>query len=142
MAHFDSVSPPVFVPMLYMVDLSPAIEFYLKAFAAKVRWQIPHEGCIHVAELEIGGAPVRLHEESLAAGERSPSSLNGTSVVIHLLAQNADELMENAISAGATVLSPMQDHDYGFRQGNIRDPFGHHWCLERMDDLHKVPKMS
>jgi PhnB protein len=127
--------------MLYVENLSPAIDFYTKAFNAKVRWQIPYEGKIHVAELEIGSTHLRLHEESATAHELSPSSLKGTTVVIHLLAQNADDLMKSAIAAGATVLSPMKDQEYGFRQGNIRDPFGHHWCLERMDDIRKVPKM-
>jgi PhnB protein len=135
-------STPVLVPMLYMADLSSAIAFYSKAFGATLRWKIPHEGRLHVAELDISGTLLRLHEETPAALEQGPSSLKGTSVVIHLLVQNADELMASALATGATLLSPMQDHDYGFRQGNLRDPFGHHWCVERMDHLYKVPRMQ
>jgi PhnB protein len=131
----------IFVPMLYVTDVTAAIAFYTKAFGANLRWKIDHEGRAHVAELEVNGTLLRLHEETTREHELSPGSLQGTSVVVHLLAQDADAMMTQAIAAGATETSPMQDHDYGYRQGNLRDPFGHHWVLEKMDDLYKVPIM-
>ena len=78
-----------------------------------------------------------MHEEVKRDNELSPSTLNATSIVIGLLVENPDELAARAVAAGATELSPVQDYDYGYRQGTIRDPFGHHWCLERMDDFYK-----
>lgn len=132
----------VLVPMLYMSDLAAAIEFYSRAFGAKERWRIDHEGKVHVAELDIDGTLLRLHDETPKSHELGPPMLNGTTVVVHLLSQRADDLMAQALKAGATVLSPMTDYEYGYRQGNLRDPFGHHWCIERMDDLFKKPKMG
>ena len=129
------------VPMLYMKDLSAAIEFYKKAFDAEERWRIEHEGNVHVAEMSISPVLFRMHEEVRRESELSPSTLNATSIVIGLLVDNPDELAARAIAAGATELSPVQDFEYGYRQGTIRDPFGHHWCLEKMDDLNKVPLM-
>ncbi len=129
------------VPMLYMKDLSAAIEFYKKAFGAKERWRIDHAGNVHVAEMSIPPVLFRMHEEVKRDNELSPSTLNATSIVIGLLVDNPDELAARAIAAGATELSPVQDYEYGYRQGTIRDPFGHHWCLERMDDYNKVPLM-
>jgi PhnB protein len=38
--------------------------------------------------------------------------------------------MARAIAAGAKEISPAQDYDYGYRQGEIKDPFGHHWLIE------------
>jgi PhnB protein len=38
--------------------------------------------------------------------------------------------MQKAIAAGATVISPAQSYEYGYRQGEIKDPFGHHWMIE------------
>jgi len=129
------------VPMLYMKDLSAAIDFYKKAFGAKERWRIDHQGNVHVAEMSIPPVLFRMHEEVTRDRELSPSTLNATSIVIGLLVDNPDELAARAVAAGATELSPVQDYEYGYRQGTIRDPFGHHWCLERMDDLFKVPSM-
>jgi PhnB protein len=39
--------------------------------------------------------------------------------------------MNNALKAGATLLNPVQDYDYGYRQGDIKDPFGHQWMIEK-----------
>jgi len=30
------------------------------------------------------------------------------------------------------VVSAIQDNDYGYRQGDIRDPFGHLWMIEKV----------
>jgi len=38
--------------------------------------------------------------------------------------------MAKATEAGATVISPAQSYDYGYRQGEIKDPFGHVWLIE------------
>ena len=129
------------VPMLYMKDLAAAIEFYKKAFGAHERWRIDHEGNVHVAEMSISPVLFRLHEEVRRENELSPHTLNATSTVIGLLVDDPDTLAAQAVAAGATELSPVQDFEYGYRQGTIRDPFGHHWCLEKLDDLYKVPLM-
>jgi PhnB protein len=127
------------IPMLYMKDLGAAIEFYKKAFDAAERWRIDHDGNVHVAEMSISSVLFRMHEEVKKDYVLSPSTLNATSTVIGLLVENPDELAAKAIAAGATEVSPVQDFEYGYRQGTIRDPFGHHWCLERMDDFFKKP---
>jgi len=129
------------IPMLYMKDLAAAIDFYKKAFDAEERWRIDHDGNVHVAEMSISPVLFRLHEEVRRENELSPSTLNATSTVIGLLVDDPDTLAARAVAAGATELSPVQDFEYGYRQGTIRDPFGHHWCLEKMDDLYKVPLM-
>jgi PhnB protein len=38
--------------------------------------------------------------------------------------------MNRSVAAGATITSPAQDYEYGYRQGAIKDPFGHIWMLE------------
>ena len=129
------------VPMLYMKDLAAALDFYKKAFGAVERWRIDNEGNVHVAEMFISPVLFRLHEEVKRDNELSPATLNATSTVIGLLVDDPDTLAARALAAGATELSPVQDFEYGYRQGTIRDPFGHHWCLEKMDDLYKMPLM-
>lgn len=129
------------VPLLYMKDLGAAIDFYKKAFGAKERWRIDHEGNVHVAEMSIPPILFRMHEEVKRTNELSPTTLQATSIVIGLLVDNPDEIAARAVAAGATEISPVQEFDYGYHQGTIRDPFGHHWCLERMDDFYKKPSI-
>ncbi len=42
-----------------------------------------------------------------------------------------DALFKRAADAGAKVLSPIQDYDYGYRQGIVADPFGHQWLIQK-----------
>lgn len=119
-----------FVPTLYMKELKPAVEFYKKAFNAIVYRSFDHEGKMHVAEMAIGKAPFRLHEESTWANQYGPDTLKGTSVVIGLFVADPHKVQAQAIAAGATELSPVTDWEYGYRQGLVRDPFGHNWMIE------------
>ncbi len=42
-----------------------------------------------------------------------------------------DEVMQQAIQAGATEINPATDYDYGYRQGMFKDPFGHYWQIQK-----------
>lgn len=137
----DTSPTPVFIPMLYIRDVNAGMKFYQNTFLAKARWNIAHEGRIHVAEMEIEGTLLRLHEERNAIDPSEPNSPSRPWIEIHLLVQDPDAIMQRAMAYGAELISPMKDHDYGFRQGNFRDPFGFQWCLERKDDLCKIPKL-
>ncbi len=121
-----------FSPILYLKNVADAIEFYKKAFDAKElrRWS-NDDGSVHVGEMMIEDALFHLHEEVSGEGELSPPTLGGTCVVIGLFVAQPDEVLAKAIAAGATETSPIKDYDYGYRQGNITDPFGHHWTIQK-----------
>jgi len=120
-----------FAPQLYIKSGVTNIEFYTKAFGAiELRRFTNDDGSIHVAELSINGAMFHLHEESLRKGSFSPEKLNGTTTTIGLFVPDVDTVMNSAIAAGAKEVSPAQDYDYGYRQGEIKDPFGHTWLIE------------
>ena len=48
-----------------------------------------------------------------------------------LFVDNVDEVMHKAIHAGAIEINPAKDHDYGYRQGMFKDPFGHYWQIQK-----------
>ena len=122
-----------FAPILYMKIVADGIEFYKKGLGATQLRRIDNpDGSAHVAELLIGTSIVRLHEETSRNAEYGPSKLGGTSVVLGLFVDSPDEIIEKAVAAGATLLDPAQDFDYGYRQGKIKDPFGHIWQLEKL----------
>jgi PhnB protein len=39
--------------------------------------------------------------------------------------------MSQAIRAGAIEISQAKDYEYGYRQGMIKDPFGHYWQIQK-----------
>src|SRR6187549_2512584 len=121
-----------FAPHLAIKVLKPAMEFYQNAFEAKVlrSWSNP-DGSIHVAEMEIDGALFHLHEEVLRSNQLSPETVNATTLLIGLFSPDPDALFQQAVSAGGSISSPIQDYDYGYRQGVITDPFGHQWLIQK-----------
>ena len=122
-----------FAPELYIPAGITDIGFYTKAFgAAELRRFINDDGSIHVAELSINGNLFHLHEESVAKARVSPAAVKGTTVLIGLFVTDVDAVINSAIAAGATLISPAQDYEYGYRQGEIQDPFGHYWQIEKI----------
>ena len=125
------LTKPFFAPQLYIRNGVLDIGFYTKAFGAiELRRWSNDDGSIHVAELSIDGALFHLHEENSRKSQFSPEKINGTTTLIGLFVPDVDTVMNKAIAAGATVISPAQDYDYGYRQGEIKDPFGHQWMIE------------
>jgi PhnB protein len=44
-----------------------------------------------------------------------------------LIVDDPDAVFDRAVAAGAVVRSPMQDREYGWRDGSVVDPLGHRW---------------
>jgi PhnB protein len=53
-------------------------------------------------------------------------------VTIGLSVEDVHAVVAKAVTAGADVLAPVTDYEYGYRQGEIKDPFGHHWLIEKL----------
>jgi PhnB protein len=120
-----------FAPELFIRSGVKNIEFYTEAFGAvELRRFTNDDGTIHVAELSINGAIFHLHEETTHKRLLSPDNLNGNCAMIGLFVPNVDVVVNRAIRAGAIEISPAQDYDYGYRQAQFRDPFGHCWMIE------------
>jgi len=120
-----------FAPQLLINNGIKDISFYSNAFAAKENLCLYNDdGSIHVAELSIGGTIFHLHEVTKPYFF-SPDKHNGTTCIIGLFVQDVHAVMNNAIKAGAKEVSPTTDYEYGYRQGEIEDPFGHHWLIEK-----------
>jgi PhnB protein len=120
-----------FAPQLFIKGGIKDISFYEKAFGAiELRRWTNHDDAIHVAELSIEGAIFQIHEEKPGAGQFNPHGINGTTVLIGLFVLDVDKTVSKAIEAGATLISPSQSYDYGYRQGVVKDPFGHLWMIE------------
>lgn len=106
-------------------DVRDAIAFYGRAFGAVPGWSTPAAPDM-VAQLMVDGLEFWVHPASDAIGNPAPPA-NGTAVRLMLIVDEPDALFDRAVAAGATVRSPMQDHDYGWHDGSVIDPFGHRW---------------
>jgi uncharacterized glyoxalase superfamily protein PhnB len=117
-------------PYLHIKDAARAIEFYREAFGAREKFRLTEpSGRIGHAELDFGGTILMLADEFPEYGFNGPQTLGATTVTLHIHVDNADEMIERAVKAGATIEREPQDQFYGERSGAIRDPFGHRWNI-------------
>jgi PhnB protein len=131
-------------PYLIVRNAASALEFYRDAFQATELMRISSpQGRVGHAEIKIGNSVVMLADEYPEINARSPRSLGGSPVSIHLYVDDADAVADRAIAAGATVLRPVKDQFYGDRGGTVADPFGHIWHIAThkedltADELHQ-----
>lgn len=111
-------------------DAGVAIEFYQKAFGAKERMRLAGpSGKIGHAEIAIGDSVIMLADEYPAYGMVSAETLGGSPVKMDLHVEDADKFTERAVAAGATMVRPVEDQFYGYRSGQIADPFGYTWIV-------------
>ena len=97
----------------------------------ELRRFLNEDGSIHIAEMEIDGHIFHIHEDNPGKGEITPEQAHGTTVIIEFWTDDPDSLFESALAAGGRSISPMQDYEYGYRQGRAVDPFGHIWMLQK-----------
>jgi PhnB protein len=117
-------------PYLCVKDAAGAIDFYKKAFGATEALRLPMpDGRIGHAEIRIGDSFVMLSDEFPEYGNRSPESIGGSPVIIHLYVADVDAVASQAVAAGAKALIPVQDWEHGDRSGRMADPFGHLWIV-------------
>src|SRR4051812_44993888 len=107
-----------FAPELFINNAVKDISFYERAFGAiEVMRFSNDDGSLHVAELSVNGATFHVHEMTAKTYIFSPGKHNGTSICIGLFVPDVDQVISNALKAGATEVSPAQDYEYGYRQG-------------------------
>jgi PhnB protein len=115
-----------FAPMLTIGKQVTDASFYTKAFNAIEDWCLRNDdGTIHVAQFTIDGATFHIHEQMPASGAFIPTEHNGVTTVIGLMADDVHAMFNQAVSAGATVITPVTDYEHGWRQGELQDIFAH-----------------
>ncbi len=121
-----------FAPQLFINNGVKDVSFYTQAFGAIEQLRFSNDdGSIHVIELSIDGAIFHLHEITTKQHFFTPEKHRGTTTLIGLFVSDVDNVMNNAIKTGATEINPAKDYEYGYRQGEIEDPFGHHWLIQK-----------
>jgi PhnB protein len=121
-------------PSLVVSPCAEALEFYQRAFGAKLKGSIPGpDGLVMHAEMSIGGAMIMLSDEMPPMdgqpSRKSPNNAGTTTGGVMLYVKDVDAAFERAIAAGAKATMPVEDQFWGDRFGQLEDPFGHLWSL-------------
>lgn len=123
---------------LCVSDVDAAMAFYEDVFGAKQTLRLASpEGSVMHAEMQMGDITLMLSEPFSSMGVVVANPDEGHSVSMHLEVDNCDAIAEQAVSLGATLLTPPEDQFHGERSCRLLDPFGHRWLIG-----HKVEQVS
>jgi uncharacterized glyoxalase superfamily protein PhnB len=132
------VDESAIIPCLHYRDPHAAIDWLGRAFGFKVRLLVPdaQDGVAH-AELTLGRRMIMLGSESddneYRKLMRSPLRVGFCTQSIYLVVDDPDAIYRAAIEAGAPVVLPIEDKDYGGRGFVVRDLEGHIWGFGSYD---------
>jgi PhnB protein len=116
------------VPMLICRDGAAEIDFCARAFGAvELSRRSAPDGTVMHATLWVANALLMVHGEVASFPSLAPAADGSSPVVIYLYVEDADRILERAVSAGARLTLPPMDAPWGDRVGRIVDPAGHVW---------------
>lgn len=122
MKHNRSIPPVTVIPVLVYPDVRAAVDWLTAAFGFAERVRI---GESHRAQLSIGADGAVIVAD--VAGQRRPPQAD---IVTHEIKVRVDDVgaqFERARAAGARVLEPPTDREYGERECTVEDLAGHRW---------------
>ena len=121
---------PIWPVVLYK-DGRAAIKFLVDAFGFEESAVYPHEddeSIIAHAELRWpGGGGVMLGSTGGGEPPFTDRATGGSSV--YIVTDEPDALYERARNAGAEIVRPIRDEDYGSRGFSAVDPEGNYWSF-------------
>ena len=113
-------------PVLIYDDADKAIQFLTAAvgFTEHAVHRTP-DGAVAHAELEYGGDYVGLSDR----GRGGESIFDTGPCTVYVVVDDPDAHHDRAVAAGAEVVDPLTDQDYGSRDYAVRDPEGFIWAF-------------
>jgi uncharacterized glyoxalase superfamily protein PhnB len=125
MAAASASSAPSVYPTLRYTDAPAAIEFLVRAFGMTRETVLENpDGSIAHAELGWGNGIVMLGSRRDDMGIFEPGR-----AVLYLAVDDPDAHHARAAGAGAEIVMPLTDQDYGSREYAARDPEGNVWTF-------------
>lgn len=125
------------IPTMRYSDAPKMIDWLCDVFGFKRHLVVDDgDGGIAHAQLVKGNAMIMLgsaRDDEFGRYQKTPFSLSGTTQSPYIIVSNVDELCETARKAGAEIIMPPRDEDYGGRGFSCRDPEGHLWNFGSYD---------
>jgi PhnB protein len=72
------------------------------------------------------------------AGKKFPGTLQPNA--LHIYVDDADAVTQKAVAAGATLIDPVRDQEYGERSSTVRDKAGNYWYIATAKGERQVPE--
>jgi len=141
MSHPTNATPTI-IPALRYQDAPKAVDWLCRAFGFERHMVVPGEGdSIAHAQLRLGNGMLMLgsdgkHESAYDELVRTPEKVGGANTqTLYVVVDDPDAHCERARAAGAEIVMPPRDEDYGGRGYTCRDLEGHVWTFGSYDPL-------
>ena len=130
-------------PSIVVDNAADAIEFYKRAFSA------PRSACecprpagapIGHAEIEIEIQSLMLSDPFPQATVKPPKQIGGTSVGIFMYVDDVDEVVQQAVDAGAKVSMPVEDQSGAIASGRSPTRLAMSGCSPRTSKISQMKR--
>lgn len=116
-----------------------AVSFYRAAFNALVIELYHVEGALAGADLliwkypfTVAGSNPNRERQPDRGGPFFPKEPGDVRAMYNIRTNDIDQIVAQALAAGATVRQEVQSTDGGTRAGSVFDPFGHIWTFQQV----------
>jgi uncharacterized glyoxalase superfamily protein PhnB len=127
--HVSDARRPSIVPYFGYRDAATAIGWLEEAFGFEttMRW-LADDGSVQHAELRSDDGVIMLGQLPDAIGPDEPSRIPAAHGV-YVVVGDVDAHHERAVAAGAEVVYPPEDTEWGTRRYRVLDPEGYEWSF-------------
>ncbi len=117
-------------PILRYEDARVAIRWLSAAFGFVERCCMPDDGpFVRHAQLQLGENIIMLGSVRADDGIASPQASGAATQMLAVYVRDPDAHYDRANAAGAKILYPPKDTDFGSREYHVLDLEGHPWTL-------------
>jgi uncharacterized glyoxalase superfamily protein PhnB len=117
-------------PILRYRDARAAIRWLWAAFGFVERCCIPDDGpFVRHAQLQLGESIIMLGSVRADDGIASPQASGAATQMLAVYVKDPDAHYDRANAAGAKILYPPKDTDFGSREYHVLDLEGHPWTF-------------
>jgi uncharacterized glyoxalase superfamily protein PhnB len=138
MAETGNQTKSTIMPTMRYRNAAAAIEWLCTVFGFERRavYEGPN-GTIGHAELVLGGGIIMLGSEKddeYGRNFKPPAELGGVETrSVYVVVPDADAVYARVSAAGAVVVRPLQNMEYGSREFTVKDPEGYSWSVGTYD---------
>jgi len=131
-------TPSTVIPALRYRNAPAAIEWLCSVIGFRRHAVYEGEnGTIGHAELTLNGGMIMLgsaKDDEHSRSFKSPDELDGIETrSVYIVVPDVEAVHARAVAAGADIVRPPQDTNYGSREFAVLDPEGHSWSVGTYD---------